>query len=80
MITAEQIRAARGLLNWSQSDLAERSNLTLRQIGDIERGTADPRASILAAIEEAFSRAGVVMMEPDDQRGRGRGVRFIERE
>jgi hypothetical protein len=32
------------------------------------------------AIEEAFARAGVVLMEPDDQRGRGRGVRFIERE
>jgi len=32
--------------------LAERANLTLRQIGDIKRGTMDPRASILAAIEE----------------------------
>ena len=79
MVTADQIRAARGLLNWSQRDLAERADLTLRQIGDIERGV-DPRASQLVAIEEAFARAGVVLMEPDDQRGRGRGVRFIERE
>jgi predicted transcriptional regulator len=45
--------------------LAERANLTLRQIGDIKRGTMDPRASILAAIEE--------FLEVNDIRGGGRG-------
>jgi len=76
MVTADQIRAARGLLNWSQRELAERAGLTLRQIGDIERGTMDPRASILAAIEEAFDQAGLIFLEVNDVRGGGRGVRL----
>jgi predicted transcriptional regulator len=50
--------------------------MTLRQIGDIERGTVDPRASVLTAIEEAFNRAGVIFLEVGDVRGGGRGVRL----
>ena len=31
VVTADQIRAARGLLNWTQQELAERAGLTLRE-------------------------------------------------
>src|SRR6516164_2049814 len=57
MITRDQIRAARGLLDWTQKDLADRANVPLSQIRNIERGVLDPRASTLAAIEAAFDQA-----------------------
>jgi transcriptional regulator with XRE-family HTH domain len=76
MVTREQMRAARGLLGWSQRDLAEAAGLTLAQIKNIERGALDPRASMLAAIEEAFSRANIIFLDPGDTRAGGRGVRF----
>jgi predicted transcriptional regulator len=76
MITVDQIRAARGLIGWTQQDLARHANMTLRQIGDIERGTLDPRASQLAAIEAAFDQAGVLFLEVGDTRNGGRGVRL----
>jgi len=75
MITRDQIRAARGLLDWTQKDLADRANVPLSQIRNIERGVLDPRASTLAAIEQAFDEAGVIFLEVNDVRGGGRGVR-----
>ena len=76
MITRAQIRAARGLLGWSQSDLAEAAGLTLNQIKRIERGALDPRASMLAAIEGAFRQNNVIFLDQDDVRPGGPGVRF----
>jgi transcriptional regulator with XRE-family HTH domain len=73
MITREQIRAARGLLGWSQTELATAAGLTVNQIKNIERGALDPRASMLATIEEAFRRNGVIFL---DRNGGGPGVRF----
>ena len=54
MLTAAQMRAGRGLLGWSQRDLASHSGLPLSTIKNIERGASDPRASTLAAIEKAL--------------------------
>ncbi|WP_236870428.1 helix-turn-helix domain-containing protein [Candidatus Bandiella numerosa] len=36
MISSAQVRAARGLLNWTQSELADRCNLTKATIANIE--------------------------------------------
>ena len=78
VITPELMRAGRGLLNWSQGDLAKVSGLTLNAIKRIEAGLTDPRATQLRLIETAFDKAGVVILEPGDLRGAGRGVRFRE--
>ena len=40
MITIEQLRAARGLLGWSQSELAERAGLSLPTVKRLEAGLA----------------------------------------
>lgn len=44
MLTIEQVRAARGLLGWSQSDLAKRAGLSLPTVKRVEAGTG-PRVS-----------------------------------
>lgn len=59
MITAEQIRAARALLNWKQSDLAARSGLSLPSINNIERAIGSPRVDTLHAIQTTFKNAGI---------------------
>jgi len=76
IISREQIRAARGLLGWSQGELANAAHLTVNQIKNIERGALDPRASMLAVIEEAFRQNGVIFLDRDDVRPGGPGVRF----
>jgi transcriptional regulator with XRE-family HTH domain len=38
MVTVEQLRAARGLLGWSQSELAARANLSLPTVKRLEAG------------------------------------------
>jgi DNA-binding XRE family transcriptional regulator len=59
VITAAQIRAARGLLGWTQAQLAANSGLSEIGIQNIEKGASDPRSSTLQAIERAFEIAGV---------------------
>ena len=78
VITLAQIKAARALLGWPQRQLASETGLSLGTIKNIESGVQDPRGSHLTAIEQAFTRAGVVLLETEDQRGRGQGVRFRE--
>jgi transcriptional regulator with XRE-family HTH domain len=76
MITPAQIRAARALIGWTQSDLAEASGVSHISIKNIERGATDPRASTLAAMQAAFEHAGVVFLDPGDTRQGGHGVRL----
>lgn len=59
MPTIEQIRAARALIDWSQSDLADHAGLSQTGIARIENGTNKPNSSTLAKIEAAFDKADV---------------------
>lgn len=61
MIDAAQMRAARGLLNWTQRELAERSGASLATIKNVEAAVRDTRVGTLRAIQEAFEAAGVVL-------------------
>jgi len=76
MITPAQIRAARALIGWKQSKLAEASGISEISIKNIERGATDPRSSTLAAIQSAFLKAGVIFLDPGDSRDGGHGVRM----
>ena len=76
MITPAQIRAARALLKWRQADLAEASGVSEIAIKNIERETTDPKATTLTAIQNAFHKAGVIFLDPNDVRDGGHGVRF----
>ena len=62
-ITPEQCRAARALLDWSQLDLVETSDVGRSTITRFERGSHMPHASNLAAIRGALEKAGVTFID-----------------
>lgn len=59
MPTIEQIRAARALLDWSQSDLANYAGLSQTGIARIENGTNQPNSSTIEKIKGAFENAEI---------------------
>ncbi|NDE90490.1 MAG: helix-turn-helix domain-containing protein [Alphaproteobacteria bacterium] len=59
MITISQIKAARLLLDWKQSDLARVSGMSFAAIAALERGKGKPRASTMEAIRGAFEKFGI---------------------
>jgi transcriptional regulator with XRE-family HTH domain len=73
MITSAQIRAARGLLKWTQAMLAHKASLSVVTLNMIESDSVDPRVSTLRAIEQALERAGVEFIGTEEE---GVGVRF----
>jgi transcriptional regulator with XRE-family HTH domain len=64
-MTPDQSRAARGLLDWSQAELAARSNLSESTIRDFEKGRRVPSINNLAAIRRALEAAGVDFIDGD---------------
>ncbi len=60
MLNAPQSRAARALLDWTQADLAARSNLSVVTIRDFEKGRRIPGPNNLLGIRYAFEREGIV--------------------
>ncbi len=63
LITADQIRAARGLINWSQTDLAHRTGLAVPTIANIELGKQIPGKGTIEKIIDAFALGGIVFLE-----------------
>ena len=74
MVAVEQLRAARGLLGWSQSELAARAGLSLPTVKRLEAGFG-PRVSNEARgkMQQAIEAAGIEFI---DENGGGSGVRF----
>jgi transcriptional regulator with XRE-family HTH domain len=73
MITPAQCRAARGLLDWTQQDLADRAGVGIVTVRHLEAGVSDTRRATLEVIRRALEAAGVEFI---DQDGGGLGVRF----
>lgn len=67
-MTPAQCRAARGLLEWTQSQLAASARVGLSTVRSFERGVHTPVTHNLAAIRAALEGAGVEFIE--------RGVRL----
>jgi transcriptional regulator with XRE-family HTH domain len=63
-ITTAQMRAARGLLNWSQSELADRTGISSTSIGSIENGHSQPREATLHVIQVTLQKSGIEFL-PD---------------
>ena len=78
MLKIEQIRAARGLLGWSQSQLAARAGLSLPTVKRVE-ADAGTRVSDEARtkLRRALETAGVEFIE---ENGGGPGVRLRRRQ
>jgi transcriptional regulator with XRE-family HTH domain len=59
MITPAQIRAARGLLGWSQEQLGQASGVSRQSIDNLEHERTDARPRTFDAVQAAFEKAGV---------------------
>ncbi|RWO50602.1 MAG: XRE family transcriptional regulator [Mesorhizobium sp.] len=70
---AAQTRAARGLIEWSQEQLAEAAHLGLSTIRDFEKGRRVPTHNNPLGIKSALETAGVEFIP---ENGGGAGVRL----
>lgn len=71
-LSSAQCRAARGLLGWSQEELAAKSGLDTRFVCDMEAETGDPGAGQVEALRSTLMAAGVEFTDGDAP-----GVRFV---
>jgi transcriptional regulator with XRE-family HTH domain len=72
-ITPEQCRAARGLLAWSQGQLASAAKVSRATLAEFEAGNRAPYDRTLADIKSALESAGVEFIAKN---GGGPGVRL----
>lgn len=77
-ISTAQIRAARGLLNWSQSDLSERTGISGTSIGAIENGSTTPREKTIFTIRKTLEEAGVEFTPNQGVRMRSGDVKVLK--
>ena len=68
LLLAAQIRAARGLLGWSQAYLADGVNIHRTTLVDLESGKREPHEATLSVLMNELAVAGIVFTE--------RGVEF----
>ncbi len=73
MFSPNQSKAARALLSWSQTDLADAAGLGLSTIKDYESGRRKPHARNLTKIDGAFTDKGIEFLSDNDG---GKGVRI----
>jgi predicted transcriptional regulator len=73
MLTPAQCRAARGLIDWSQMDLAEHAGVGIVTIRQLEAGNHEPRRATLDVVRRALEAAGVEFIA---ENGGGPGVRL----
>jgi transcriptional regulator with XRE-family HTH domain len=78
LITIRQIKAARALLGWSQSDLANHSGISEPTIARLEsaEGELGGRGETVRKIRAALDASGIEFI---DENGGGPGVRIRKR-
>jgi transcriptional regulator with XRE-family HTH domain len=68
-LTIAQTRAARGLLGWSQDELAAKSGVGISTVADFEAKRRVPRDSSMVALRLAFQTAGLVFVNEGASEG-----------
>ena len=77
MILPNQIKAARALIGWKQSDLSKHSGISTVAIKNIESGHCNARNSSIEKIKSAFFNSGIEFIDPENENvNGGPGVRF----
>ncbi len=72
-MNAGQCRAARGLIGWSQENLARVADVSIRTLISFEKMERAPRASTVQKLRSALEAAGVEFIA---ENGGGAGVRL----
>ena len=73
MVTPSQCRAARGLLDWSQQELADKAQIGVVTVRQLEAGMHQPRRATLDVVKRCLEAAGIEFI---DENGGGPGVRL----
>ncbi len=78
MMTADQMRAARALLGWSQAQLSEKSGVSLPTIKRMETaGTGKSAGDTIQKVETTLAASGIQFIP---ENGGGAGVRWAKRQ
>ena len=75
-MNSQQCRAARALLKWSQTQLADSAGVALSTVADFEIDKREPRSDNLTALCKALEGAGVEFIPAKS--GKGVGVRLCQ--
>jgi transcriptional regulator with XRE-family HTH domain len=75
LLTPEQCRAARGLLDWTQEELAEKADVSRSTIRDFENGRHHLHSATASQVVGALEQGGVLLIPPDEA---GPGVRLCK--
>jgi len=70
-LSAPQCRAARALLDWTQSELAARAGVSPGTVRGFEVGRHALHRASAAAIRRAFEAEGLVLLDPGNEGGEG---------
>jgi DNA-binding XRE family transcriptional regulator len=65
MMKAMQCRAARGLLDWTQDDLAREAGVSALTIRNFEGGRTTPNPATMIVLRLAFEKAGIEFLDGD---------------
>ena len=77
-VTGEQIRAARAMLGWEQTELAERANVSVKTIKRLEATNGRVEAHSEWTVKNALELGGIEFVGEHDWRDRNDGVRFAK--
>jgi DNA-binding XRE family transcriptional regulator len=72
-ISPEQCRAARGLLDWTQEELADRAEVSRSTIRDFENGRHHLHATTATQVVAALEKGGALLIPTGEA---GPGVRL----
>jgi DNA-binding XRE family transcriptional regulator len=81
MLQANQIRAARALLSWSQGELVEKTGLsltTIRRMEDDKIGPERSSAGNVSTVTRVMEDAGVLFLAIGEAVSGGAGVRLVK--
>ena len=69
VITPNQCKAARDLLEWKQTDLAEKSTIGITTITEFERGLRELAVRTMKELKRTFEEAGIEFINDDQKIG-----------
>jgi transcriptional regulator with XRE-family HTH domain len=82
LITGRQLKAARALIGWEQTDLAKKSGVAISTVRRMESfpGEVGARTGTLSLVQRALERAGIEFLDDGSPGVRVRPVKAVRKE